>query len=112
MTGAERLCRALGARPSYRQIAEAEQSNYYQVRERSLADGSAHLPVLRTDGRITKGSRRDRPNHVAKVRELRGAGLSIRAIAAALGCSTRTVQDHLTADFGAERRRRARRLQS
>lgn len=95
-------------REGYRTIAGATGKTYHQVREAAIADGSAHLRVRRSDGKETPGSVRDRPERIRKVHELRAAGVTIRGIAAELGCSTYTVSRDLEPDHGKAFRRRRR----
>lgn len=95
-------------REGYRTIAERTGRTYHGVRSEALESGAAHWRVRRTDGKETPGSTRDRPERIRKVHELRAAGVTIRGIAAELGCSTYTVSRDLEPDHGKEFRRRRR----
>ena len=66
----------------------------------------AALPVRSIDGRRFPGTYAGRFERAKRVQELREAGVTIRAIAALLKCSTYTVQHDLGVEWTRARRRR------
>jgi hypothetical protein len=79
-------------RDSYRVIAERTGRDRVTIRAEHIRAGTAALPVRARDGRCYPGTYDGRHERDERIRELRERGISIRRIAAELGCSTYTVQ--------------------